>query len=92
MKKSTLADRYCPIARASLELLDSWTFLIVRELLYQNNRFDGIQQQTGMNPRTLSARLGVLVENGILARSAYSEKPPRYEYHLTEKGLDEVVQ
>jgi DNA-binding HxlR family transcriptional regulator len=88
MKKSTLADRYCPIARASLELVDSWTFLIVRELLYRNNRFDGIQQQTGMNPRTLSARLGVLVENGILQKSTYSEKPIRNEYGLTEKGRD----
>ena len=36
----------------------------------------------------LSARLQRLVDEGILERRAYQESPPRYEYFLTEKGLD----
>ena len=29
-----------------------------------------------------------MVDEGILERRPYSEKPERYEYFLTEKGLD----
>jgi hypothetical protein len=29
-----------------------------------------------------------LVKEGILERSRYQERPPRYEYRLTEKGRD----
>ena len=36
----------------------------------------------------LSARLQRLVDEDILERRAYQESPPRYEYFLTEKGLD----
>ena len=36
----------------------------------------------------LSARLQRLVEEDILERRAYQESPERYEYFLTEKGLD----
>src|SRR3954449_661697 len=33
-------------------------------------------------------RLAPLVEEGILEPRQYQEPPPRYEYRLTEKGLD----
>ena len=36
----------------------------------------------------LQARLERLIEQGVLERSRYQERPPRYEYRLTEKGLD----
>ena len=34
----------------------------------------------------LTARLNKLTDHGVLERRAYSEHPPRYEYHLTAKG------
>jgi hypothetical protein len=34
----------------------------------------------------LTARLEKLTDHGILERRAYTQHPPRYEYHLTEKG------
>jgi|GEM_PF-512210 len=88
MKRSSLADKYCPIARSSAELVDGWTFVILRELFLGNRRFDGLQAQTGMSPRSLTLRLKILVEGEILDKSLYQEKPKRYEYKLTEKGLD----
>ena len=36
----------------------------------------------------LQARLTRLIEQGVLERAPYQEHPPRYEYRLTEKGLD----
>ena len=36
----------------------------------------------------LQARLERLIEHGVLERRQYQERPPRYEYRLTEKGLD----
>lgn len=36
----------------------------------------------------LSDRLNTLVASGILRRELYQERPQRYEYRLTEKGID----
>lgn len=88
MKRSSLPDRLCSLARASAEVSDSWTFMILRELFLSNRRFDGIQAQTGMSPRSLTLRLNTLVDADILLRSPYQTTPLRHEYRLTEKGLE----
>lgn len=88
MKRNSLAERYCPIARSAVELVDAWTFVVLREMFLNNRKFDGLQQQTGMSPRSLAIRLGQLVEAGILERRPYCEAPLRNEYHLTAKGLE----
>ena len=36
----------------------------------------------------LQSRLTRLIEQGVLERRLYQERPPRHEYRLTEKGLD----
>jgi hypothetical protein len=36
----------------------------------------------------LTRRLSALVDAGLLQRRRYSQRPPRYEYILTEKGCD----
>ena len=36
----------------------------------------------------LAGRLTRLVDEGLLARERYQERPDRYEYTLTQKGLD----
>lgn len=88
MKRSSLPDRYCSLARASAVLSDSWTFMVLREIFLSNRRFDGIQAQTGMSPRSLTSRLGALLEANILLRTPYQAAPLRHEYRLTEKGLE----
>lgn len=78
----------CPVAR-TLDLIgERWTLLILRDLFLQGpRRYQDFQESlTGVAPNTLSARLKELEANGIVMRRQYSERPPRLEYQLTEKG------
>jgi len=83
-----VGNTVCPIARALAVVGDRWTVLILRELFLGATRFDDFQAQTGMSSHLLSARLKRLEEDGVIARRLYSERPPRHEYRLTDKGLD----
>ena len=49
-------------------------------------RFSEIEAETGISPRSLSARLVDFERNGLLTRRSYDERPPRVEYTLTPKG------
>jgi DNA-binding HxlR family transcriptional regulator len=78
----------CSIAK-SLEVIgERWSLLIVRDVMNGNRRFGELQQSLGVARNVLSSRLQRLVDEGILERRAYQQSPPRYEYFLTEKGLD----
>jgi DNA-binding HxlR family transcriptional regulator len=78
----------CSIARA-LELVgERWTLLIVRDVFLGMRKFDEIQQNLGIARNVLTDRLNRLVEEGILERVRYSERPERFEYRLTEKGRE----
>jgi len=70
---------------------DKWTPLLVRALAIGPRRFCELQKATSnINPRTLSARLVWLEENGIVTRSARDSTPPCTEYVLTSKGTELV--
>jgi DNA-binding HxlR family transcriptional regulator len=80
--------QHCSVAR-SLELIgERWTLLVIREVLYGRRKFSEMQKTLGVARNVLTNRLQRLVDEDILERRAYSEKPERYEYFLTEKGLD----
>ncbi|VVD72056.1 acyl dehydratase [Pandoraea terrae] len=78
----------CPIARSLERVGEWWSILILREAFYGTTRFDEFQKQLDIAPNMLTRRLGALVEEGLLARRQYSERPPRYEYVLTDRGRD----
>lgn len=85
----------CPIERTAHLLGDSWTILIVRDLMSGAKRFGQLQDSLGsVSPKTLSHRLKMLEHADILTRQAYAEIPPRVEYKLTEKGyaLSQVIE
>ncbi len=86
MRREDLADASCGIAQALGVVGDWWTLLVLREVTGGVTRFDGIQASLGISRRALTDRLNALVEHGVLARSPYSEHPPRYDYLLTVKG------
>lgn len=78
--------RICSIAR-TLELIGArWTLLAVRELLLGNHRFEEIARSTGAPRDILTARLRKLESDGLVVRVQYEERPPRFEYHLTDLG------
>jgi DNA-binding HxlR family transcriptional regulator len=87
---SARPHRHCPIAR-TLDLVgDRWTLLMLRDLVLDGPRkFQDFEQSlTGISPNTLSARLKVLEQGGIIERRFYSDHPPRAEYVITAKGLE----
>jgi DNA-binding HxlR family transcriptional regulator len=78
----------CSIARALSIVGDRWTMMIVRDVFLGIRRFDAMQKDLDLTPHRLSHRLGKLVRDGILARVEYEKRPRRFEYRLTEKGID----
>jgi DNA-binding HxlR family transcriptional regulator len=88
MMSASAQPRKCSIAR-TLEIVGRrGALLAVREVFLGNRRFDEMVRRTGVPRDTLAARLRALVDAGILERVRYSDHPARFEYHLTEAGLD----
>lgn len=83
---SEASDTLCPVARSQVVVGDRWAVLIVRELFMGNRRFDSLLAQSQATPQMLSARLKRLEADGMIQRNRYMDKPPRYEYELTEMG------
>ena len=84
----TYEGQNCSIAK-SLELIgERWTMLIVREVFLGNRRFDEMASRLDIARNVLTARLTRLVEEGVLTKVRYQERPERFEYRLTEKGID----
>jgi DNA-binding HxlR family transcriptional regulator len=82
------AGQNCSIA-GTLELIgERWTLLILRDAFHRVRRFEDFQRRLGIARNVLSNRLQTLVDAGILERRLYQEHPARYEYRLTEKGID----
>ncbi|MCR1785671.1 helix-turn-helix transcriptional regulator [Nocardioides carbamazepini] len=78
--------RECSVAR-TLELVGAkWTLLAVRELLLGSHRFEEIVRYTGAPRDILTDRLRRLEAEGLVVRSQYQERPPRFEYHLSDLG------
>lgn len=87
-KWDELATDWCPVARAMSVIGDRWTLLIVRDCFLGKSRFEEFQKSLGLTRHVLSDRLKRLVDQGVLERNAYSQKPLRYAYSLSEKGRD----
>ena len=88
MRRIVLADSQCPVARSLGCFGDAWSMLILRDALYGMTRFDEWERSLGIAPNVLTVRLKALVEDGLLERRRYSERPPRDEYCLTAAGRD----
>jgi len=88
MQRKSFEDMSCPIARSLERVGEWWSILILRDAFYGLKRFDEFEKNLGIAPNMLTRRLNALVEEGLLERRQYSERPPRFEYHLTERGRD----
>lgn len=88
MLKRDYEGQNCSIARALEIVGERWTLLIVRDAFLGRSRFEEFQQSLGIARNVLADRLGRLVDEGILERVRYSERPERFEYRLTKKGRD----
>jgi len=88
MPIESFAKMHCSIARPMSVLGERWTVLVLRELFMGRRRFDVIQSDLGIASNVLSERLATLMDEGIAERRPYGDRPDRFEYRLTEKGLD----
>jgi DNA-binding HxlR family transcriptional regulator len=83
-----LQERNCSVGRTIDTIGDGWTFMVLRECYFGARRFEEFKSVLGLPRSTLTARLRNLNAAGLLERVQYSERPPRYEYRLTEAGID----
>jgi DNA-binding HxlR family transcriptional regulator len=88
MKRTSFAGMNCSVARTLEAIGEWWTLLILRDAFLGVRRFEDFQSRLGIARNILTDRLQTLVEHEILERQQYHERPDRFEYRLTEKGLD----
>src|SRR5664279_4433389 len=88
MQRKSFASMTCPIARTLEHVGEWWSMLILRDAFGGTTRFDDFQESLGIAPNMLARRLTALVAAGLLERRRYSERPPRDDYVLTDRGRD----
>jgi DNA-binding HxlR family transcriptional regulator len=88
MQRKSFGNMQCPIARSLERVGEWWSILILRDAFHGYTRFDEFQKNLGVSPNMLTRRLNALVDGGLLERRRYSERPPRDEYILTDRGRD----
>lgn len=84
----TYEGQNCSIARTLEVVGERWTLLVLRECFLGTARFDDFQRRLGVARNVLQTRLERLVEEDVLERVPYQERPPRYEYLLTAEGRE----
>ena len=87
MRWDDIDKQVCSVARALSVVGERWTMLIMRDAFLGTRRFDQFQSNLGITRHRLSERLSKLVEHGVLVKVPYHDRPVRYEYRLTRKGL-----
>ena len=80
--------RPCSLAAALRLVGEKWSLLVVRELTYGVRRFAEIARNTGAPRDVLTSRLRSLEAAGVIRRVQYEERPPRFEYRLTDAGRE----
>lgn len=88
MQWGDLADQPCSFSRTMSVIGDRWTLMILRDCFMKVRRFEEFHERLGIGRSILTDRLNKLVDNEVLARVPYQQSPLRYEYRLTQKGID----
>jgi DNA-binding HxlR family transcriptional regulator len=78
----------CPIASALDVVGDKWSLLVVRDMLRGKHTYSELLGSPERIPTNLLAdRLERLERAGLISSSAYQQRPVRYAYALTDKGI-----
>ena len=76
------------LIRGTLLLQEKWVMLIIHRLMEGPIGFCELNRQAqGVNTTTLSQRLDLLEEAGLVSKTIDSYMPPRTSYELTEAGM-----
>lgn len=89
MNKQDQSEEEIQEIKLALRILgDHWSALILFCLLDKPQRFSEIQNFVeGISPRTLTKRLQILEEFGLITKKKFNEFPPRTEYQVTAKAI-----
>ena len=87
MKRKSLENAACPLARSLEAVGDVWAVLIVREAFAGKRRFGEFEKALGVAKNILTTRLRKLIALGVLEQVAV-EASPYHEYVLTDMGRD----
>jgi DNA-binding HxlR family transcriptional regulator len=90
MKKKPQRRSNCPINFGLEAFGDTWSLLIIRDMVYFGKRTYGdfFRSEEGIATNILASRLAALEQNGILHKRPDHEDRRKEIYTLTEKGLD----
>jgi len=88
MRRTSFSEMDCSIAQTLDVVGEWWTLLVLRNAFLGVRRFEDFQRDLGIARNVLTDRLRTLVDAGILERCQYQTQPERFEYRLTEKGID----
>ena len=79
----------CPVKGIIDVVSKKWTLLIVNSLgIHGTLRFKELSNLLGVNPKTLSDTLKVLVGQKLAVRVPYNTIPPKVEYSLSSDGYE----
>ena len=87
MRWDELGEEHCSVARTIAVIGDRWTLLILRDCFMRVRRFEAFQGRLGITRHILADRLRKLVAAGVLEKVPYQQRPTRWEYRLTARGL-----
>ena len=76
------------VAQGMAVIGDRWAVMIIRDAYLGARQFEEFKRRSDISRGTLASRLKSLVDSGIFYRNPYQTSPTRYEYRLTDKGLD----
>lgn len=62
--------------------------LVIRSAFQGVRRFDDFQAVLGVARNVLTDRLNRLCDEGVMRRVPYQQRPERFEYRLTRKGVE----
>lgn len=81
---------HCPVNFALETFGDTWSLLIVRDIVFWGKRSYGefLDSGEGIATNVLAARLAHLEQRGILSKGPHESDRRKEVYTLTEKGLD----
>src|SRR5437762_10972441 len=80
MRWNELSEENCSMARTVSVIGDRWTLLILRDCFLRVRRFEDFQERLGITRPILANRLKKLVDEFVLVKVPYQQRPRRYEY------------
>jgi DNA-binding HxlR family transcriptional regulator len=91
-RRSSKSIKDVPSSRSQYKNLihligDRWTANLIALAYHGFKRFDEFHQELPIATNVLSDRLKFLTQEGVLLAVPYSERPMRFNYFLSEKGL-----